>query len=51
MVKVSKKQLKIVDIVEEKNDEEGGKSPINSDVQELNNIKQEIENEEKMKKK
>ena len=47
MVKVSKKQLKIVDIVEEKNDEEGGKSPINSDVQELNNIKQEIENEEK----
>ena len=55
MVKVSKKQLKIVDIVEEKNDikheEEGGKSPINSDVQELNNIKQEIENEEKMKNK
>ena len=46
MVKVSKKQLKIVDIVEEKSDEEGGKSPINSDVQELNNIKQEIENEE-----
>ena len=39
MVKVSKKQLKIVDIVEEKNDikheEEGDKSPINSDVEEL----------------
>ena len=51
MVKVSKKQLKIVDIVEEKNDEEGGKSPINSDVEELNNIKQEIENEEKIEEK
>ena len=41
MVKLSKKQLKIVDIVEEKNDEEVGgrkKSPINSDVEELNNI-------------
>jgi len=50
MVKVSKKQLKIVDIVEEKNDEEGGKSPINSDVEELNTIKQEIENEEKIQK-
>ena len=52
MVKVSKKQLKVVDIVEEKNDikhdEDGGK---NNDVEELNNIKQEIENNEKMKKK
>jgi len=45
IVKVSKKQLKVVDIVEEKNDikheEEGEK---NNDVEELINIKQEIEN-------
>ena len=48
MVKVSKKQLKIVDIVEEKNDiKPDEENQINNDVQELNNIKQEIENNEK----
>ena len=47
MVKVSKEQLKIVDIVEEKNDiKPEEESPINNDAQELNNIKQEIENNE-----